>query len=82
MLVLLHSNNTTDAFEYSPQNDEDVSLEHFAPYASPIQLTNDSATRPDGYGMLGQPMLHSMALPTNAKGQHYSSNPDILDLPP
>lgn len=85
MLVLIHSDNTTDAFDYDQHNDGNDSLEHFGPYASPAQLANDSATstlRPDGYGVLGQPMLHSMPLPANTKGLHYSSNPDILDLPP
>ena len=84
LLVLLHS-NTTDAFDYSHQGDEDDSLEHFGSYASPAQLASDSAAsplRPESYGMLVQPMLHSMSVATNAKGLPYSSNPDILDLPP
>ena len=84
MLVLLHS-NTTDAFDYNHHDAEDDSLEHFGPYASPTQLASDSATsplRPESYGILVQPMLHSMSLAANAKGLHYSSNPDILDLPP
>lgn len=87
MLVLLHGDSTTTgAFDYNHHSDENDSLEHFGSYASPAQLANDSATsplRPDGYGVLSQqPMLHSMPLPANAKGPHYSSNPDILDLPP
>ena len=82
--VLLHSNNT-DAFDYDHHDTDDDSVDHFGPYASPTQLASDSATsplRPESYGMLVQPMLHSMSLATNAKGLHYSSNPDILDLPP
>ena len=65
-------------------DDDDCSLGHFQPYASPEQLANDSLAnplRPDGYGLLGQPMLHSMALSSAAKAYRYSSNPGLLDVP-
>ena len=80
VLALLHN-----PLDYPPQT-EGESLEQIRAYASQTPFVTGGvpshvSVRPDGYGVLGLPMLHSM--PQNgAKGSRYSSNPGAQDVPP
>lgn len=83
VLALLHN-----SLDYPPQT-EGESLEQIRAYASQTPFVTGGvpthvSVRPDGYGVLGLPILHSMhSMPlTGAKGFRYSSNPGAQDVPP
>ena len=73
-----------NSFDY-PLQSESESLEQIQAYASQTPFMTGGvpshvSVRPDGYGVLGLPMLHSMPL-TSAKGFPYSSTPGVHDVP-
>lgn len=77
-LALLHN-----SFDY-PLQSESESLEQIRAYASQTPFVSEGVpthVRPDGYGVLGHPMLHSLQWP-GAKGLRYSSHPGVQDVPP
>lgn len=85
MLLLVYlQGHGSQVYDFSQRSDDEL-LEQYGQYASPDQLTHDSVAsplRPDGYALLGEPMLQSVPLSTSAKSFRYSSKPGILDLPP
>lgn len=85
VLALLHN-----PLDYPPQT-EGESLEQIRAYASQTPFVTGGvpshvSVRPDGYGVLGLPVLqsmHSHSMPqTGAKAFRYSSNPGAQDVPP
>lgn len=77
-LALLHN-----SFDY-PLQTESESIDQFRAYASPTPFASEGVpthVRPDGYGVLGHPMLHSIQWP-GAKTLRCSSHPGAQDVPP